>query len=55
MKLTAGRGQSGHGAVVQMGGLDTLRQRVTDICTGYFIVVFRDRQSNLNVQNVQAK
>ena len=43
MKLIAGREQSGHGAVVQMGGLDTLRQRVTDICTGYFIVFFRDR------------
>ena len=34
IELIPGRGQSGHGAVVQMGGWGTLRQRVTDTCTG---------------------
>ena len=34
IELIQGRGQSGHGAVVQMGGWGTLRQRVTDTCTG---------------------
>ena len=32
--LFPGRGQSGLGAVAQMGGLVTLRQRVTDTSTG---------------------
>ena len=33
-RLIPGRGQSGPGAVGRMGGLGTLRQRVTDTCTG---------------------
>ena len=34
VELIPGRGQSGLGAVAQMGGLVTLRQRVTDTSTG---------------------